>query len=246
MMPWYEASFGCEYLNLYAHRDVAEARANIRALTQLLPLSKDEPLLDLCCGAGRHLLALYELGCHRLVGLDLSAELLAVAAESLAGMEGITLVRADMRQLPFAGCFTTVLSLFTSFGYFDKDEENRAALAAVCQALRQRGVFVLDYLNRDYVVSHLVSSDERELSGRRVRNIRRLTDDGRRVEKVTTVVTEAGDRRQFFESVRLYSLAEMQEMLHSEGFANISAYGSLAGQEFGPGSERLILVAEKG
>ena len=246
MSPWYEASFGCEYLNLYAHRNLAEARANIGALMKLVPLGKDELLLDLCCGAGRHLLALYEVGFRRLVGLDLSAELLAVASESLAGMGGITLVRADMRYLPFKGCFSTVLSLFTSFGYFDEDQENRAVLTAVCQALRKGGVFVLDYLNREYVISHLVPSDEREVFGRRVHNIRRLTDNGRRVEKVTTVMTETGAQRQFFESVRLYSLTEMQEMFRSEGFSNVNAYGSLAGQSFGPDSERLVLIAEKG
>ena len=260
MMPWYEASFGCEYLELYAHRGIAEARANIGAITALISppktreirrmtlsatIFRDEPLLDLCCGAGRHLLALHELGFRRLVGLDLSAELLAVAAASLAGAEDVALVQGDMRHLPYEGYFATVLSLFTSFGYFDEDTENRAVLATVYRALRAGGVFVLDYINRDHVISHLVPRDEKEIAGRRVRTVRHLTDDGRRVEKTTTVVTDTESTRQFFESVRLYSLAEMREMLLAEGFVNVRAYGSLAGSDFGRDSERLVLVAEK-
>ena len=76
MTQWYEESFGREYLELYAHRDAAEARADIAAILCLLSPPKDEPLLDLCCGACRHVLILREMGFDQIVGLDLSAELL--------------------------------------------------------------------------------------------------------------------------------------------------------------------------
>ena len=79
------------------------------------------------------------MGFTQLVGLDLSEELLQVGACDLAqactdagqSLEGVRLVRSDMRSIPYEDHFATVLSLFTSFGYFEEDRENQAVLWAV-------------------------------------------------------------------------------------------------------------------
>jgi ubiquinone/menaquinone biosynthesis C-methylase UbiE len=244
MSSWYEQSFGHEYLELYAHRDDAEARADVQAIVDLISPPKDEPLLDLCCGACRHLLVLREMGFRQLVGLDLSAELLEAADRKLAdadagselALDRIQLVRSDMRVIPYENYFATVLSLFTSFGYFDLDEENQAVFEAVYRALKPGGRFLVDYLNRDYVVSHLVERDERILPDRHIQNVRCLTEGCRRVEKTTTVTTKSGVKREFHESVRLYSQAEMVAMLRAAGFVNIHCYGSLDRRACGPES----------
>jgi ubiquinone/menaquinone biosynthesis C-methylase UbiE len=253
MTAWYEDSFGCEYLELYAHRDDAEARADIRAIIELLDPPKNEPLLDLCCGACRHILVLREMGFHKLVGLDLSRELLDVAAQRLNECEqspsqepcSVELIRSDMRRIPYENYFATVLSLFTSFGYFAQDQENAAVLQAVHRTLKPGGRFLIDYLNRDHVVANLVEQDEQVLPDRHIRSVRRLTQDRRRVEKTTTVTTSSGLKREFHESVRMYSQAEMVDMLTASGFVEVLCYGSLDGQACSPESKRLILIAEK-
>ena len=253
MTTWYEQSFGCEYLELYAHRDAAEARADIEAIVRLLDPPKDEPLLDLCCGACRHMLVLREMGFTQMVGLDLSEELLEVGAAGLqecAGLDDldgdeVCLVHSDMRQIPYENYFATVLSLFTSFGYFERDEQNRSVFESVYRALRPGGQFLIDYLNREQVVANLVEQDERVLAGRRVISVRRLTEDGRRVTKRTRVVTPSGSTREYFESVRMYSEREMVDMLCHAGLSDVQTYGSLTGDPFGPDSKRLIVVCKK-
>lgn len=100
-------------------------------------------------------------------------------------------------------------------------------------------------MNRDLVIANLVPRDEMTLSDRFVQISRCLTDDGRRIEKTTTITTEAGAKHEFQESVRLYSLPEMREMLTVSGFVHIRSYGSLRGERFGGESTRLIMVAEK-
>ena len=114
-MTWYEESFGEDYLALYPHRNVAEARADIASIVALIDPPAGEPLLDLCCGAGRHLQALHEAGFTDLTGVDLSQHLLDVARRRLdaAGGSAIRLDRADMRELPYRDRFETILSLFT-------------------------------------------------------------------------------------------------------------------------------------
>jgi SAM-dependent methyltransferase len=254
MNPWYEDSFGYEYLELYAHRDEEEARSDIEAIVRLLDPPRNEPLLDLCCGACRHLIVLREMGFTQLVGLDLSGELLAVGARRLAKdatapstrpCPGVELVRSDMRQIPYQDHFATVFSLFTSFGYFEDDEENARVLRAALGALRPGGQFLIDYVNRDYVIANLIERDESILADRHVENVRRLTDGCRRVQKTTTVTASDGSVRQFHESVRMYSPHEMVEMLCTAGFADPACYGSLDGNACSAESKRLILVASK-
>ena len=251
MTPWYEKSFGLRYLEFYAHRDEQGARDDIRSIVELVALPRDEPLLDLCCGAGRHLKALRGMGFTRLVGLDLSKELLEVAAERLAADDAsnltghVQLVRADMRFIPYANCFVCILSLFTSFGYFEQDRENSAVLLAAYASLKPGGVLLIDYLSKEHVVAHLVACDEKTVGQRRIRNVRRLTDGARRVEKTITITAGDGVAK-FHESVRLYSAEEMVAMLEDAGFVAIRTYGSLKGEPFTPESERLVIVAKKG
>jgi SAM-dependent methyltransferase len=254
MSHWYEDSFGSEYLELYAHRDKEEARSDIEAIVQLLDPPRDEPLLDLCCGACRHVAALRELGFTQIVGLDLSQELLEAGARRLASdagealwrpCAGVELVQSDMREIPYRGYFATVLSLFTSFGYFERDEENARVLREVFQALRPAGRFLIDYMNREYVIATLVEHDVKTLGDRHIQNVRCLTDGCRRVEKTMTVTGADGEVRQFHESVRMYSRHDMVEMLRAAGFADVVCYGSLEGAACSEHSPRLILIAGK-
>ena len=248
MIPWYVHSFGREYLELYPHRDDAEARADVQAIIELIDPPKDEPLLDLGCGAGRHLAALHRAGFRHIVGLDLSSELLEIAAERLAeaGEGGIELVNADMAHIPYEEYFGTVLSLFTSFGYFERDEDNAAVFAAVRKAAVPGARFLIDYMNRDWVIANLVGREEKDVAGRRVRIERRLAAGRRRVEKTTRVLGPEGEQKTYHESVRLYSPLEVGKMLEAEGFVNVRRYGSLRGAPHHSESPRLILVGEKG
>ncbi len=243
MIPWYEKNFGREYLSLYAHRDLAEARRDIDAMVRLINPIKDKPLLDLGCGAGRHLVALRESGFESLVGLDLSQELLDKASEGLG--KNVQLIRADMREIPFSSYFLTVLSLFTTFGYFDSDLENESVLKAVVDSLKSGGQFLMDYLNSTRVARDLVPEDVRVVDGKQVTHKRSISSNGHRVEKRTMVENSDGSRTEYNESVRLYLAGEVTDMLQSAGFENIQCYGSLKGEPFDENAGRLIIAAKK-
>ena len=76
-MTWWESWFGEEYLDLYPHRDVDSARREVAFALAQLPGTR-APLLDLCCGSGRHSVPFAEAGVPP-VGLDYSAPLLDLA-----------------------------------------------------------------------------------------------------------------------------------------------------------------------
>jgi len=247
--PWYVKSFGRFYLEHYSHRNDDEANREVEALVALLDPDRDGPLLDLCCGAGRHLKALRRLGFTSLAGLDLSAELLEVAADDLSevGGETVELIHTDMRRIPRRDHYATVLSLFTSFGYFAGDDDNASVVKGVCQALRPGGKFLIDTLNRDYVVANLLPESVVEGEGFSAQSRRCITGDGQRVEKVTVVCsTEEEEEETFEESVRLYSADEMEKMLTGAGFENVRFYGALCAGPLSPSCERMVVTGVKG
>ncbi len=247
-MTWYERSFGPDYLALYPHRDDAEADRDVDNLIRLVAPPPGRPLLDLGCGAGRHLLALHWRGFNDLTGIDLSQDLLEAAAARLqeAGAEGITLLRADMREIPFPGRFASIISMFTSFGYFDSSDEDERMLTAVYGALAPEGTFLLDTLNRRWTIDHLEPQEERSLGEMHLHIARSITPDGQRVEKETRVLGPDRDDCVYRESVRMYRPEELQGMLAAAGFERISLHGALTGSRLDESSQRTVVVARKG
>ena len=245
--PWYKEAFGRDYLALYPHRDEAEARRDIAGIIRLIHPPRSEPLLDLCCGAGRHLAALCDQGFRDLTGLDLSTELLEVARGRLAVHPDcrVRWIHGDMRCIPFVDHFQIVLSLFTSFGYFSASREDEATLRSVFSALRSGGTFCLDTLSREWTLAHLVGYEEKMVDGRKVTTTRRISDDGLRVEKCTRLPGEGGSPSVFRESVRMYSAEELRAMLRRSGFSELRFYGSLDGAPYSDDSRRMIAVARK-
>ena len=247
MTEWYRTAFDADYLRRYDHRDDAEAEADIAALVAWVQPPRDRGLLDLACGGGRHLLALHRGGFVDLTGVDLSSDLLREARRRLddAGCEDVALLRSDMRDLPYVDRFATVLSLFTSFGYFDDERENERVLCAAWRALESDGLFVVDTLSRQHTIDTLVTSEERRLADRVERIERRISEDGRRVEKTVNISTGRGVERTVTESVRMYEAEDLAERFEAAGFSGIEVAGALDGRPFRCDSRRLVVAGRK-
>jgi SAM-dependent methyltransferase len=245
--PWYVDSFDRDYLARYAHRDDQEAASDVASIEQLLGLSPQDQVLDLACGAGRHLLALHRAGFSALTGLDLSQPLLDVARRRLdeAGAHAVELIRSDMRRIPLRAAFDTILSLFTSFGYFATDAENERVLQAVWDALRPGGMLLIDTLNAPATRASLIRAEEFCDDRGDVCISRNYDPDLRRVDKVTHIRRPGLAPRRIEESVRVYDGDELSGALHRHGFGHVACYGSLDGAPYGPASPRLVAVGRK-
>jgi len=235
---WFEDWFGEEYLALYEHRDHHEAN-EVAALIAERMGEVDAPVLDLACGAGRHQRTLCDRGWWT-VGLDLSPSLLRAAR---AEDRTAPLVRADMRELPFADAsFALVVNLFTSFGYFREDAQHLRVLADVARVVRPGGWFVLDYLHAEQVRDTLVPRDERTVGTVTVEQEREISADGRFVRKMITI----GDLgRTFVERVRLFEPADLVALCIQAGFSVDAVFGDYDGSPLRPDSPRTILFARR-
>lgn len=242
--PWFEEWFNHPlYLDVYSHRDDADARRLIAAVLPFLNIPAGSPVLDLACGTGRHAVVLAESGLQ-VTGVDLSENLLAIAGKETARLgHSIELIRSDMRYLNLKKSFSAVFSLFTSFGYFDDDRENFSVFRVISDHLEPGGWFVFDYLNDPFIRQHLVPSDERHLEGARLIQNRRI--EGRVLIKQVTIEKTGQEPLHFNEKVHLYTADELVPVLWAMGLTEMHRLGTLDGDPWTPESPRLILICKK-
>ncbi|WP_342552565.1 class I SAM-dependent methyltransferase [Paenibacillus sp. FSL R7-0652] len=211
MTEWYEKSFGEDYLLVYKHRDVHGAYEEVHKMINWLKLRPHAEVLDLCCGMGRHSLALADAGLQ-VTGVDLSDVLLNEARE-MDTEHRVKWVHADMRSIPLEGGFDAVVNLFTSFGYFPEDVEQFKVLEAIHRMLRPGGSFIIDFINTAYVKKHLVPHSIRENEGQQIEEFRRI-QDGFVQKEIRITDTAAGTKPRIYkESVKLYSRERLTQML---------------------------------
>lgn len=235
---WFRDWFGEEYLALYPHRDEREAREAVDLYRDVASPEPGSRLLDLACGAGRHLRELRAAGLDA-TGLDLSPTLLR-SARSSAGED--PLVRGDMRQLPFCSrSFGGLTSFFTSFGYFAEAADDRRVLREMARVLAPGGTFMLDFLNAARVREDLVPEDCREVEDRRVVQVREIID-GVVVKRIRIEPVAGGPARHFEERVRLYSCEQLVSLLAGVGLATTARFGDYVGASYFDRSPRLILA----
>jgi hypothetical protein len=141
-----------------------------------------------------------------------------------------------MREIPYENYFDLVVQFFTSFGYFDSDAENQKVLSS-------EGKFMIDYMNPDYVVDNLVEKDEKQISDG-ISVIQERWIENSRVNKKITM-TKNGETSFYNESVRMYSLQEIKDMLIQVGLRLSEIYGNFDDSVYNQNSPRMILIGEK-
>jgi SAM-dependent methyltransferase len=239
--PWYREAFDELYTEIYGHRDEREAVAAVDLLKRHVSVA-GSLVLDLACGAGRHMEALEAAGAKP-VGLDLSASLLTEARRGGRS----ELIRGDMRALPFrTEVFDGAVSMFTSFGYFPERREEVAVLVEAARCLKAGGWFVLDYMNSNLVRSSLEPLTRRRAGRLDVVERRRLNAGRDRVIKKVEVFSGGRRMREFTEEVRLLSRGEMAEMMGGAGLRPRLVLGDYDGAPYvAADSPRLITLGVK-
>ncbi|HET9824047.1 MAG TPA: class I SAM-dependent methyltransferase [Chitinophagaceae bacterium] len=241
--PWFASWFDTNYYHqLYRHRDDKEAENFIDMLLNEIRPGKDSVMLDLGCGSGRHSKYLASKG-YKVFGLDLAASSIREAKKS--ANESLHFFKWDMRK-PFGKKnFDLVFSFFTSFGYFNSQQENNKVIGNMATALKDGGTILIDYLNIGYAENHLVAVEEMEIDGVRY-HINRWSDD-RFIYKRIAIM----DRRQvvskaYTEQVARFTLGDFDQMFHENGLQCESVYGDYRLNDYdAQSSERMILTATK-
>lgn len=238
---WFASWFDTKYYHiLYKNRDDTEAQLFLDNLITKLNPSKRSKLLDLACGKGRHSIYLASKG-YRMEGVDLSAQSIKHAQKF--AHEKLSFATHDMRKVYKARHFDFILNLFTSFGYFDNEQDSLDTLTAVTKGLKKNGTFVMDFFNATKVITNLKLREQKTVDGIRFK-IRRSVKNGYIVKNIR--FTDKGKSYEFEERVRAYNYRNLKQLFEKAGLEVVDRYGNYRLQKYvAKSSDRLILIARK-
>jgi SAM-dependent methyltransferase len=227
---------------MFDDRRFGEARAEVELALALLELDPPAAILDLACGPGRHVLELARRG-YRVTGVDATLPLLETAA-SLARREGldVELVHDDMRHFRRPAGFDAVLSMATSFGYFEDPDDDLEVLENVHASLRGGGALLMELMGKEVVARTLKGRAWQEEHGMFLLTEQRVRDAWTWADN-RLVLIDGNVRQEFVLSHRLYSAAELVALLESAGFTSTEVFGDLTGAPYDEASTRLVALA---
>jgi SAM-dependent methyltransferase len=226
---------------------------------QLLTLSGMAPLspsgtevpqgaaLDLCCGPARHSIPLAQRGFH-VTAVDRSPFLLSKARERAAEAgAAIEFVQCDAREFVRPAAFDLAINLFTSFGYFSR-EEDLTVLKNVRTSLKKGGVFIADIVGRECIPPQTPFRNARweESADGEI-----FIDHGEILPgwtklRIHWLLVKSSEARRFDFELNLYSGQELAGALKQAGFSEVEIFGSLAGTPYDGKATRLTARAVAG
>ncbi len=234
-VSWFDTNY---YHTLYSHRDDDEAQEFIINIVNFLNFKKDDVLLDLGCGKGRHSIYLNSLG-FNVVGADLSKNSIQLAKQF--ENDRLKFIEQDMRD-PFNTTYNAILNLFTSFGFFEDDADDIAVLQNIKNGLKPEGFAIIDFMNVKKVVSNLVSEEIQTIEGISFK-INRYLKDGFIVKEIN--FDADGEHHTYLEKVKSLELPKIKSYLNSVDFKIKHTFGNYQLEDFNEEtSDRLILVLE--
>ena len=244
---WWSSVFNDDFLLVSPQPKKRDTRREVDLIQQSLAVPPGSLVLDLACGSGRHAVAMARKN-YRVVGVDLSLSMLARAGElAQEADQKINFIHGDMRDLGFNKTFDAVYCIGTSLGYFD-EATNFKVLEGIYNALKPGAPLLIELANRDYVVPDQPNMVWFEMDGVVCMEETDFNYINSRLYVNRQLIMNNGERQSKHEySVRLYSLHEIGQLLHSAGFAvtKVSGHYATSGAFFGPDSPRLIIVAER-
>lgn len=160
----------CEYVNV---------------LLKEYQIEDGAPILELGCGTGNITRRLAGQG-YRMIGLDLSEEMLSIAKEkqikiydtsgaeldfssqSVNDIDHILYIRQDMKEFTLGECVSVIISLCDSMNYMLDDQELLAVLKRVKEHLAPGGIFIFDmktpYFYQEICGNNVFAEDREDVS----------------------------------------------------------------------------------
>lgn len=234
---WYTSWFDTPFYHiLYKDRDYKEAQSFMENLTSYLNIDEKGNILDLACGKGRHAVYLNSIG-YNVTGIDLSQKSIDFAKKF--ENKNLKFDVHDMRK-PYHDKFNAVFNLFTSFGFFEDDQDDLNTIRAIKANLKENGIGVIDFMNTDFVIGNLVADNSKVIENITF-NLKRYVDDNFVIKDIE--FEYEGEQYSFQEKVKALRLTDFQNMFEKAGVQLLDVFGDYKLHKFDrKTSERLIMI----
>lgn len=230
---WFLDYFGQDYWNL-VNNSCASLEVTLKELELIEKIIKNYNLnevLDLCCGNGRHTIPLSKK-VNQITALDINEYCIELFRSIAVEQGNIVLMQEDVRNVQFLQKFDLVLLMQTSFGYFS-EEENLNLLKKIYEHTHEGGLLLIDLPNKDAMLKKFITKYWVQLD--KIIYLFGHQFDYRLSRRNTTMsVTDATGTREYFHSIRMYSVIEMEQILENVGYQIVDIIG-----DFGDSFDRL-------
>ncbi len=251
---WWRCIFNSIYLKTDGDviDDVQITAKEIDVFADILKISPQDKILDLCCGQGRASMELARRGFTNVDGLDRSRYLIQ-KAKVQNKKEGLSVKfrEGDARKLPYqADTFDVVMVLGNSFGYFESLKDDARVLKEIFRILKPWGRLLIDVADGEYMRKKFQPRSWEWIDKNYfVCRERSLSHDKQRLisREVVTHAKKGIIADQFY-AERLYTRKSLEELLHSVGFNEITVHRQLTvdsqrNQDLGMMERRIIVTA---
>jgi ubiquinone/menaquinone biosynthesis C-methylase UbiE len=245
---WTDEFFSGQYAQEYfaTAEDAVLAQRQAAFIAIQLRLDGSQRVLDLCCGSGRHAVALAQHA-SAITGVDRTELYLAAGRARIAelGIGNVELMQGDMRELDYQGEFEAAYNYFTSWGYYS-DEENFDVLRRLWRALKPGGRFLLETIFRDTLMGSYRPQGYRESEDGTVLLEERWFDFATgRSHNRRLKINSNGTRSEIRYDHYLPTSDALARHLRDAGFSSVSVMEAPTGAELSLNSWRMAAVAVK-
>ncbi|MFC1599191.1 methyltransferase domain-containing protein [Candidatus Omnitrophota bacterium] len=250
---WWKDYFNEIYLITDARSvcNTSLTRREVSLLEKLLSLDKNEPILDLCGGQGRHSLELAKRGYENLTVLDSSGYLVNLGKKRARQQNyKIRFLRRDARTTRLkSAAYSNIFILANSFGYFPKENQNLKILKETHRILKKRGKLLLDLTDSRHVKKNLKPVSWHKAC-KDISVLRKRTLVGNVVNAREIVISQKkGIIRDGLYCERLYTKNAAYGLLKKAGFGKVLFQGGISlyrnKKDYGLMSKRMFITAIK-
>ncbi|MFW6140976.1 MAG: class I SAM-dependent methyltransferase [Candidatus Saliniplasma sp.] len=227
---------------LFPKERLQRTEEQVDRIEDLLNLDKDDKILDLACGIGRHAFELAERG-YEVTGLDLSETYMKEASSKVKN-DDLEFVQGDMREFVKEGYYDVIINFWSSFGYFEDEMDNEKVVNNVYDSLKSDGRFLLDVMGKEIMGRLYTERDWARIDDGFFLEERFLKDNGDYLESDWILIKNGKVKEHKF-LYRFYSKSEIKDLLKKAGFSNVDIYGDLYGSEYNRNADRLVAIAWK-
>lgn len=240
-LNWFEDWFDSPFYHiLYKNRDLNEAEFFIQNLIKYLNPNPKAQLLDIACGKGRHAITMNEFG-FKVDAFDLSENSINTAKqfESDSLHFYVNDIRTPLKREHYSFAF----NLFTSFGYFDDDDDNVKTIQAIAESIQTNGKFVIDFMNVNKVIEHLIEEEVKTIDGIEF-HINKEVQNNFIIKNISFVHQQ--QHYNFQERVKVIYQADFIRYFNAANLKIEATFGDYSLNPFDEKeSDRLIIVAQK-
>jgi SAM-dependent methyltransferase len=223
--PWFH-SFFADFRPLFGIVSPRTTNEQAKYIIKKLGLKRGMKFLDCPCGVGRISIPMAQRGI-KVTGVDLTKEYLTEVQHQARKLRlRIDTLHADMRKIPYRNQFDAVANLWTSFGYFEREQDNVLVVKQAFKALKPGGKFLLHVINRDFIIAHYTDTDWFEHAGV-------ISLESRKFDFATSInrgvwrFLKDGKLSTHNVGIRMYSYHELVAMFQKIGFVDIQGSGTI-------------------